>query len=114
MLAAETSEIALAEFAEVRRNWAREILSRGGGPKLSFEEVDMLLGTPRAAMVDEMLHFSAVGNREEVASYLQEFQRITDADELITAHRALSVPARLRSVQLTAEALDLASITPAF
>lgn len=114
VLAAESSEIALAEFAEVRRNWAREILSRGGGPKLTLEEVDQLLGTPRAAMVDEMLHFSAVGNPEEVAAYLLEFQRITAADELITAHRALSVPARLRSVQLTAEALDLASITPAF
>jgi luciferase family oxidoreductase group 1 len=114
VLAAETSEIALAEYAEVRRNWAREILSRGGGPKLSLEEVDLLLGTPRAAMVDEMLHFTACGNPQEVVAYLQEFQRISGADELITAHRALSVDARLRSVRLLAEALQVAEVTPAY
>jgi luciferase family oxidoreductase group 1 len=114
VLAAETTEVAMEEYAQVRRNWAREILSRGGGPKLSLEEVDMLLGTPRAAMVDEMLHFTAAGNPQEVVAYLEEFQRITGADELITAHRALSVEARLRSVRILAEALDLAPITPAF
>lgn len=114
VLAAETTEVALAELALVRRNWAREILSRGGGPKLTFEEVDALLGTPRAAMVDEMLHFTAAGDPADVARYLDEFQRLTGADELITAHRALSVETRLRSVRLTAEALDLTPITPAF
>ena len=43
-----------AEYIDVRRNWARNILSRGG-PRLTLEEVDQLLGTPPAAMVDEML-----------------------------------------------------------
>jgi luciferase family oxidoreductase group 1 len=112
VLAAETTEVAMAEYAEVRRNWAREILSRGG-PKLSLEEVDLLLGTPRAAMVDEMLHYTAVGGPREVAAYLEEFQRITGADELITAHRALTVETRLRSVRILAEALELSPITPA-
>jgi luciferase family oxidoreductase group 1 len=114
VLAAETSEIAWAEFAQVRRTWARDILSRGGGPKLSLEEVDLILGTPRAAMVDEMLHYSAVGSPPEVVAYLEEFQRMTGADELITVHRARSVEARLRSAELLAAQLDLSRITPAF
>lgn len=113
VLAAESSDVAWAEFAQVRRNWARDILSRGGGPKLTLEEVDLLLGTPRAAMVDEMLHYSAVGNPDEVAAYLGAFQEETGADELITAHRALSVGARLRSVELLAYALGLPEYTPA-
>ena len=46
-----------------------------GGPRLSLDEVDMLLGTPRAAMVDEMLHYSAVGTPDEVVAYLDSFQR---------------------------------------
>jgi luciferase family oxidoreductase group 1 len=112
VLAAETSDEARAEYSDVRRNWARNILSRGG-PRLTLEEVDMLLGTPRAAMVDEMLYYTGFGTPAEVGAYLAEFQRLTEADELITVHRALSVDARLRSVRLTAEAMKLASITPA-
>jgi luciferase family oxidoreductase group 1 len=113
VLAADTSEVAREEFAQVRRNWAREILSRGGGPRLSLEEVDQILGTPRAAMVDEMLHFSAVGTPAEVVAYLEEFQRMTGADELITVHRARTVEARIRSAELLATQLDLSRITPA-
>ncbi|MCO5223407.1 MAG: LLM class flavin-dependent oxidoreductase [Thermomicrobiales bacterium] len=114
VLAAETTEIAREEYVQVRRNWARNILSRGGGPRLTLEEVDQILGTPRAAMVDEMLHYTALGTPPEIRAYLDEFQQLTEADELITAHRALSVDARLRSVELLAEAMDLASITPAY
>ena len=113
VLAAETTEIALEEYRQVRRNWARNILSRGG-PRLSLEEVDLLLTTPRAAMVDEMLHYTATGTPAEVGAYLDEFQRITAADVLITVHRALSVESRLRSVRLTADAVSLAQVTPAF
>jgi hypothetical protein len=80
---------------------------------LSLEEVDILLGTPRAAMVDEMLYYTGFGTPAEVGAYLDEFQRFTEADELITVHRALSVDGRLRSVRLTADALGLATTTPA-
>lgn len=31
VLAADDADVAWAEFADVRRNWARSILSRGGG-----------------------------------------------------------------------------------
>lgn len=113
VLAAETTDAAQAQYVQVRRNWARNILSRGG-PRLSLDEVDQLLTTPRAAMVDEMLHYTATGSPEEVAAYLSDFQRLTEADELITVHRALSVESRLRSVELLASALGLARITPAF
>lgn len=65
-------------------------------------------------MVDEMLHYSAVGTPADViTTFSDEFQRVTAADELITVHRALSVDSRLRSVALLANALNLAEITPA-
>lgn len=111
VLTADTTDAAQAEYVQVRRNWARNILSRGG-PRLSLEEVDRLLGTSRAAMVDEMLHYTATGAPAEVAAYLDEFQHLTQADELITVHRALSVESRLRSVELLASALDLPRFTP--
>ena len=73
VLAAETVEIAQSEYVQVRRNWARSILSRGG-PRLSLEEIDLLLGTPRAAMVDEMLHYTAVGAPPEIAGRIAHQQ----------------------------------------
>ncbi len=112
VVTAETREVAAAEFAQMRRNWAREMFSRGR-ERLTFEEVDALLQSPRGAVVDEMLHFSGVGTPAEVAVCLDDFQRMTGADELILVHRALSVGTRLRSVELLAEYLDLARITPA-
>ena len=112
VLAASTTEAAQAEYTRVRRNWARNILSRGG-PRLTLEEVDRMLQTPRAAIVDEMLHYTATGSPAEAAAYLDDFQQLTKADELITVHRALSVESRLRSVELLASALDLAQTTPA-
>lgn len=111
VLAAETAETAQAEYEQVRRNWARNIFSRGG-PRLSLDEVDRILATPRAAMVDEMLQYTATGSPADVGAYLGAFQQRTQADEIITVHRALSVESRLRSVRLTAEALELVAITP--
>jgi luciferase family oxidoreductase group 1 len=112
VVAAETAEEAEAEYGRMRRNWAREMFSRGG-KRLSLEETDLLLQTGRAGVVDEMLHYSGVGTAEDVVSYLDEFQRQTGADELIVVHRCVSVATRLRSVELLGEQLALAGITPA-
>jgi luciferase family oxidoreductase group 1 len=106
VVAADTSAEARAEYEQMRRNWARELFSRGGS-SLSLDEVDALLQTPHAARVDEMLHYSGVGTAAEVAAYLDDFQKQTGADELIIVHRTVSVNSRLRSVELLGEYLDL-------
>ena len=103
VVAADTTEAAQAEFARMRLNWARELFSRGG-QRLTLEQTEMLLASGHGGMVDEMMHYSAIGTPAEVVAYLDEFQRMTEADELITAHRAVSVATRLRSVELLGEA----------
>jgi luciferase family oxidoreductase group 1 len=50
--------------------------------------------------------YAAVGTPVEVSDYLDGFIRRTEADELIVAHQALSIEARLRSVTLLAEAMQ--------
>ncbi len=50
--------------------------------------------------VDQMLTFTAMGTAEDVRDYLAEFAERTAADELITAHHAPGIDARLRSVDL--------------
>ena len=51
-----------------------------------------------------MTTFTGVGTGEEVADYVAEFARSADADEVIVAHSSLATSARLRSVELLADA----------
>jgi len=53
-----------------------------------------------------MFTYAAVGTPPEVADYLHGFRDRIAADELITAHQAPTTEGRLRSVELTAEALE--------
>jgi luciferase family oxidoreductase group 1 len=107
VIAAETGESAAEQLEAARRVRARAIFS--GGRKLSAEDVEEILRSPQAAVVDEMLAYTAVGTGAEAADYLTRFQRRTGADELITAHYSDSVPNRLRSVELLAEAVGLSA-----
>jgi luciferase family oxidoreductase group 1 len=104
VIAADSAESAAEQLEAARRLRARAIFGRGVR-KLDDEEVGAILRSPQAAIVDEMLAYTAVGTAEETADYLRRFQRRTGADELITAHYSDSVPNRLRSVELVAEAM---------
>jgi len=104
VIAADTHESADSQLEATRRARARNLFGRG--KRLGEEEITALLSSPEAAVVDEMLAYSAVGLAEEVAAYLVKFAEDTGADELMTAHYADSVSNRLRSVELLAGALD--------
>lgn len=107
-IAADTDTEAQALLQSTRRARARNLFTRGDQP-LSDAEVEMVLQSPQAAVVDDMLTYSGVGTPEVVAEYLTQFQRDTGADELIVVHQTDSVPSRLRSVELVADAVGLAS-----
>ncbi|HKO38242.1 MAG TPA: LLM class flavin-dependent oxidoreductase [Solirubrobacterales bacterium] len=107
VIAAETAESAAGQLEAARRIRARALFGRG--KRLGEEDVTALLESPQAAVVDEMLAYTAVGTAEEAGAYLGSFAAETGADELITAHYSDSVPNRLRSVELVAEELNLAA-----
>ena len=107
VIAADTAESAAAQLEAARRVRARALFGRG--QKLSDEDITALLESPQAIAVDEMLAYTATGVPDEVASYLQQFAADTNADELMTVHYSETVANRLRSVELVASALDLAS-----
>jgi len=102
VIAADTEESAKAQHEAARRIRARALFGRG--KKLTEEDVTALLQSAQATVVDEMLAYTAVGEADEVAAYLESFAADTGADELITAHYSDSVANRLRSVELTAPA----------
>jgi alkanesulfonate monooxygenase SsuD/methylene tetrahydromethanopterin reductase-like flavin-dependent oxidoreductase (luciferase family) len=51
-----------------------------------------------------------VGTPDAVVEYLADFGKHADADELIVAHQSTGTEARLRSVELLAEAAGLARV----
>ncbi len=85
VIAAETESAAEEQLELTRRARAKNLFGRGGR-RLSDDEVDEILRSPQAAAVDEMLTYTAVGTAEKVADYVESFQKLSGADELITVH----------------------------
>jgi len=100
-IAAETEEAAAEQLEATRRLRAKALFSRGDR-RLSDDEVEAVLQSPQAAVVDEMLTYTAIGTPDQAAAYLYRFQQQTGADELITVHYADTADARVRSVELLA------------
>jgi luciferase family oxidoreductase group 1 len=105
VIAADTDEAAAEQLEATRRARAKSLF---GHPdrRLTDEEVEAILSSPQGAAVDEMLTYTAVGTRHQVATYLDDFQRLTGANELIVVHYATSVAARIHSVELLAETIE--------
>jgi luciferase family oxidoreductase group 1 len=104
VIAADTTGEAQQQLEESRRY--RAIALFGRGQSLTDEQADQLLAQGAAQHVDQMLTYAAVGTPREVGEYLEAFKKRADADELITAHQAPTTEGRLRSVTLTAEAME--------
>jgi luciferase family oxidoreductase group 1 len=107
VIAAPDKESAEAQLEITRRARVKNLFKSPSGGKLNDGEVDEVLSSYRAKVVDEMLTYSAVGTGAEAAAYLADFQEKTGAQELITVHYADSVDNRVKSVELLAEAAGL-------
>lgn len=106
VIAADTDAAARAQLETLRRALIRNLLGRAD-VALTDDQVEALLCSPQGAFVDQMLTYRAVGTPSAVVTYLDDFQRRTGADELITVHHASTVASRLRSVELLADAVGL-------
>jgi luciferase family oxidoreductase group 1 len=106
VMAADTEAEARVSNEATRRRRVRSLFGRGDQP-LTDDDVESILRSPQGAAVDQMLVYNALGTPETVLAYLEDFQRHTGADELMTVHHAATVAGRLRSVELLAEAAQL-------
>jgi luciferase family oxidoreductase group 1 len=112
VLAATDEGEARRHFETRRREFARGIFSRPG-QRLDDAQVDAVLASPQGAHVDQMLKHTAMGPPDAVAAYLADFYALTQADELITAHQADTIEARLRSLELLAQVAGLVGASAA-
>jgi luciferase family oxidoreductase group 1 len=108
VIAADSASEAQAMFQATKR--ARVSLFFGGGREFTDDEADMVLDSPQGQHVAQMMRYSAVGTPDAVVDYLTDFGRHADADELIVAHQSTGTEARLRSVELLAEAAGLVQV----
>ncbi len=104
-IVARTAPDAAEQLEAARRLRARSLFSRRDR-KLSENDIDAILASPQGAAVDEMLTYNAVGTPAEAAEYLEQFRRISRADELIVVHQSNTVENRLQSVELLAGTVD--------
>jgi luciferase family oxidoreductase group 1 len=106
VIAAPTREEAEQQRAMRRRALGRRMLTRGGH-QLDDSQIDAILDSPDGSFVDEMMTYTACGTPDDVRAYLEDFQRFTAADELMTVHQGGVVDDRILSLTLTAKVMDL-------
>jgi luciferase family oxidoreductase group 1 len=109
VLAADTLAEAETQLQAIRRARAIVLYVRrlgGDTGEVSDAYADQLLASGIADHVDQMLTFTAKGTAGDVRAYIDGFVERTGVDELIVAHHAPQLEARLHSVELLAEALE--------
>jgi len=111
VIAADTDEEAAEQHLRVRRARVSLFLGRQTGRTFTDEEADAILASPQGAQIADMMRYSAVGSPDAVRAYLEDFRSHADADELIVVHASPTVELRLRSLELLADAWDLAPAT---
>jgi luciferase family oxidoreductase group 1 len=100
VIAADTKEEALAQFAAVQRSRVRILLGRGA--RWTDEEAQEVVESPAGQSIKAMGKYTAVGSESDVKAYVEAFAGRIEADEIITVHPAPTLKGRLRSVELLA------------
>lgn len=106
VIAADTEAAAQAQLQARRRAFAGALFGRPG-QRPDEGDIDALLRSPQAAIIDSMLIYTAHGTPAMVKASIDRFTSHSDADELMVVHHADTVAARLRSLELLAEAVGL-------
>lgn len=109
VIAADTEAEARRQLLITRRARLRRFIVRPG-VEVSDEECDRILSSPQGAQIDHMMKHRAVGTPGAVREQLEAFAVFAQADELMVCHQAPSIEGRLRSVELTAEAMQLTTV----
>ena len=103
VIAADDDADAQRQFQRRRRTFAKALFSSPSN-RLSDEQAEELLSSPRGAYLNHVFTHSAVGTPEVVAAKIAKFAADTGANEVITAHHADRTESRVKSIELLAAA----------
>lgn len=117
--AADTQETAEENFRQVLRARLRSKAKnaqriRGIGAasesiELDDAQLDVLMSSPFGQQITGMLHYTAVGTKEQVADYLRDFQQQAQANELMISLQTRRFADSLHSLELMAEGMGLSA-----
>ena len=110
VIAAPTEEDAQAQHREVSRRRVARFLR--DPRELTDEEADRILDSPQGQQIARMMHYTAAGTTDLVQRYLTNFAAEVGADELMTVHPSPTLGQRLTSIDLLADAFDMAAPAP--
>lgn len=105
VIASESAEDAAAQLVTAKRARIGALLARG--QELSDEQADRLLASPQGQHIEQMLVYSAIGTPETVRDGIARFAELSQADEVMVVHQSPTSAARLHSVELVADAVQL-------
>lgn len=104
VIASHTTEDAERQQLDVARRRVARFLRVPR--ELTDDEADEVIASPQGRQITQMMHYTAAGDPDLVARYLRNFAAEANVDELITVHPSPTIDERLRSVDLTADAMD--------
>lgn len=99
--AADSEQEAVEETRIVQRNRVRAFMGRRG-TMLSDDQLDAVVNSHQGRQITDMLRYTAKGTGEQVAEYLEAFQKLANADELMISLQSGSHDATLRNMEILA------------
>lgn len=99
--AADSEQEAVEETRIVHRNRVRAFMGRRGAV-LSDDQLDAVVNSFQGRQITDMLRYTAKGTGEQVAEYLEAFQKLANADELMISLQSGSHDATLRNMEILA------------
>lgn len=106
VITSDTEDDAREQFLATRRARLRRFLLKPN-VDLPDAEIDRILESPQGAQIAAMMKHTAVGTPLSVREQLREFTEFANADELMVCHQSPTIDGRLRSIELTAGAMEL-------
>lgn len=99
--AADSEQEAVEQTRIVHRNRVRAFMGRRG-TMLSDDQLDAVVNSHQGRQITDMLRYTAKGTGEQVAEYLEAFQKLANADELMISLQSGSHDATLRNMEILA------------
>lgn len=99
--AADSEQEAEEQTRIVHRNRVRAFMGRRGSV-LSDDQLDAVVNSFQGRQITDMLRYTAKGTGEQVAEYLEAFQKLAKADELMISLQSGSHDATLRNMEILA------------
>src|SRR5690606_31647070 len=105
VFAAETDEAARRLSTSMQQAFAAVVTGKPGRVKPPVDDITAVLDARQIAAVESRLTYAAIGSRETVRAKLAEFATKTGADEVMVTGMVFDVQDRIRSLEITAEAV---------